>query len=57
LREVLVHLEHGHLVLAENLTQLVVGQDLASVLRILQIVGADVFPDLASRALSEEVAF
>jgi hypothetical protein len=31
--EVLVHLEHGHLLLAEDRLELVVGQDLALVLR------------------------
>jgi hypothetical protein len=43
----LVHLEHGHTVLAENRTQFVVGDDLALVLRILQIVLPDMIPDLA----------
>src|SRR5919112_440686 len=45
--EVLVHLEHGRLVLAEDLAELVVGQDLAAVLRVLQVVGLNVVPDLA----------
>ena len=35
LGKVLVHLEHGHLVLAENLLELVVSQDFAAVLWIL----------------------
>jgi hypothetical protein len=38
LREVLVHLEHGHLVLAKNLPELVVGQDLSAVLRVTHTV-------------------
>src|SRR4029079_14168925 len=46
-REVLVHLEHGHLVLAEDALELVVGQDLTAVLGVLQVVGLDVLPDLA----------
>jgi hypothetical protein len=37
LSEVLVHLEHGDLVLAEDLAERVVGQDLAAVLRVLQV--------------------
>src|SRR4051812_44211011 len=45
--EMLVHLEHGHLVLAEDALELVVGQDLAAVLRVLQVVGLDVVPHLA----------
>src|SRR3954466_7947435 len=45
--EMLVHLEHGHLVLAEDALELVVGQDLAAVLRVLQVVGLDVLPHLA----------
>src|SRR4051812_1189449 len=47
LREMLVHLEHGAAVLAEDLLQLVVCEDLPLVLRILEIVLADVVPDLA----------
>jgi hypothetical protein len=47
LRQVLVHLEHGHLVLAEHLAQLVVGQDLAAVLWVLQVVRLDVVLHLA----------
>jgi hypothetical protein len=35
LGEVLVHLEHGYPVLAKDLPELVVGQDLAAVLRVL----------------------
>ena len=35
LSEMLVHLEHGHFVLAKYLSELVVGQDLAAVLRVL----------------------
>src|SRR3954447_7952109 len=45
--EVLVHLEHGHLVLAEDALELVVGQDFTTVLRVLQVVGLDVLPHLA----------
>src|SRR5438067_2976517 len=45
--EVLVHLEHGHLVLAEDLRELAVREDLAAVLRVLQVVRADVLPDFA----------
>src|SRR4051812_39307965 len=44
---VLVHLEHGDLVLAEHLAQLVVSQDLAAVLWVLQVVRLDVVPNLA----------
>src|SRR5580693_10174657 len=40
--QVLVHLEHGHLVLAEDPPELVVGQDFAAVLRVLQTMRADV---------------
>src|SRR5215218_1762292 len=43
--EVLVHLEHGHLVLVEDPLELVVGQDLTAVLGALQVVGLDVVPD------------
>src|SRR3954471_8434879 len=45
--EMLVHLEHGHSILAKDLLELVVGQDLAAVLGVLQVVGLDVVPDLA----------
>src|SRR5277367_1736714 len=45
--EVLVHLEHGHLVLAEDSPELVIGHDFAAVLRVLQVMRADVLPDLA----------
>jgi hypothetical protein len=34
--EVLVHFEHGHLVLAEDLPEFVVAQDFAAVLRVLR---------------------
>src|SRR4051812_33328128 len=47
LREVLVHLKHGHLLLAEHRLQLGIRQDLAPVLRVLQLVLLDVGPDLA----------
>src|SRR5947209_980110 len=46
-REKLVHLEHRHFLFAEDGFELVVGQDLAPVLRILQIVLLDVNPELA----------
>src|SRR4051812_37605694 len=42
-----VHLENGHLVLAEDALELVVGQDLAAFLGVLQVMGLDVVPDLA----------
>src|SRR5438270_13880401 len=45
--EMLVHLEHCHLVRAEDFRELVVRQDLAAVLRVLQVVRADVLPDFA----------
>src|SRR5215468_5412044 len=47
LPEVLVQLEHGHLVLAEDLPEGVVGHDLAAVFRVLEVVALDVFPNLA----------
>jgi hypothetical protein len=50
--EVLVHLEHGHLVLAENPPELVIGHDFAAVLRVLQVVRADVPSDLAHHLTS-----
>src|SRR4051794_19407207 len=50
--EMLVHLEHGHLVLAEDALELVVGQDLAAVLRVLQVVGLDVVPHLTHHLAS-----
>src|SRR5436190_13339102 len=45
--EMLVHFKHGHLVLAEDPPELVVGQDFAAVLWVLQVVRADVLPHLA----------
>src|SRR5881398_628413 len=45
--QMLVHLEHRAAILAEDLPQLVVGDDLALVLRVLQIVLLDMVPDLA----------
>src|SRR5437868_6829443 len=45
--KVLVHLEHRHLVLAEDPSELFVRQDLASVLWVLQVVQANVLPHLA----------
>src|SRR4051794_40225620 len=47
LRQVLVHLEHRHLLLAEHRLQLVVRQDLAPVFRVLQIMLLDVLPNFA----------
>jgi hypothetical protein len=38
LGKVLVHLEHRHLVLAEDLRELVLRQDLAAVLWVLQLL-------------------
>src|SRR6185369_8041158 len=46
-RQMLVHLEHRAAILAENFSQLVVRDDLALVLRILEIVLLDMVPDLA----------
>src|SRR5690349_14991919 len=40
-------LEHRHLVLAEDLPEFLVGEDLTAVLRVLQIVRPDVVSDLA----------
>ena len=37
LGEVLVHFEHGHTVLAEHGLELLVGHDLALVLRVLEL--------------------
>ena len=48
LGEVLVHLEHGHPVLAEHRPELVVGHDLALVLRVLELVLLDVIPNAPS---------
>src|SRR3712207_8346522 len=39
--KVLVHLEHRHLLLSEDLLELVVGQNFAFVLRVLQVVLLD----------------
>src|SRR5829696_6191917 len=47
LGQVLVHLEHRHLLLAEHRLELFVGEDLALVLRVLQLVLLDVVPHLA----------
>jgi hypothetical protein len=52
--EVLVHFEHGHLVLAEDPPELVIGQDFAAV---LQIVRADVLPNLALGTASPSALF
>jgi hypothetical protein len=43
-REWLVHLEHGAAVLAEDLAELVVRNDFPLVLRVLQVVLANVMP-------------
>src|ERR687898_267790 len=45
--EMLVHLEHRDLLPAEDGLQFLVSQDLALVLRVLEIVGFDVLPHLA----------
>src|SRR3954463_11774004 len=42
--EVLVHLEHSHPVLAEDPPELIVRQDFAAVIWVLQVVRADVLP-------------
>ena len=47
-REVFVHLEHGHLVPAEDSAELVIGHDFAAVLRVLQVVRTDVLPGFCS---------
>ncbi len=47
LGDVIVNLEHGALVTAEHLLEIGIGQDLALILRILQVLGLDVIPDLA----------
>jgi hypothetical protein len=54
--EVLVHFEHGHLVLAEDLPELVVGQDFAAVLRVLQVVIRSAELVLATAAVSVTVS-
>src|SRR5690606_25146745 len=54
LREMLVHLEHRHAILAEDLPQLVIGNDLALVLRVLQIVLLDMVPDLADHLAARQ---
>lgn len=46
--DVLVHLEHGDLGLLEYGVHLGVANNLALVLRILQIIGLDVFPELVN---------
>src|SRR5215212_12085588 len=47
LGEMLVHLEHRHGLLPEDRFELVVGQDLTLVLRVLKIVALDGVPDPA----------
>jgi len=42
LGEVLVHLEHGHAILAEHGLEFLIGHDLALVLRVLKVVLLDV---------------
>src|SRR5882762_7074159 len=45
--KVLVHLEHRHRVLAEDPPEVIVRQNFASVLWVLQVVQANVLPHLA----------
>ena len=45
--EVLVHLEHAHLFLAENVPEFIVSQNFTAVPRVLQVVRADVLSHLA----------
>jgi hypothetical protein len=40
--EVLVHLEHGHLVLAEDPPELIIRQDFAAVIWVLEVVRAEI---------------
>jgi hypothetical protein len=47
LREEFIHLEHRRFLLAENLLQLVVSQDLPAVIRVLQLMRLDIFPHFA----------
>ena len=48
LGEVLVHFEHADLVFStKDSPKLLIGQDLSLVLRVLKIVGLDVFPYFA----------
>ena len=48
LREIFIHLEHAHLVLAaEYGPKLLIRQNLTLVRGILQVVGLDLLPDLA----------
>jgi hypothetical protein len=53
--EVFADLEHRHLVGVEDQAELVVGEDFAAVLRVLQIVRADVFPDLADHLAARQL--
>jgi hypothetical protein len=55
LGEVLVHLEHADLVLAsEHRLKLLVGHDLALVLRVLELVLLDVLPTTSGRGKGAE---
>src|SRR5687768_11763476 len=47
-RQMLVHLEHAAAVLAEDLAQLVVRHNFSFVLRVLQVVLANVIPNLGN---------
>ena len=53
-RQMLVHLEHAAAVLAEDLLQLVVRQDFSFVLRILQVVLANMIPDLRNHLAARQ---
>lgn len=44
-RDELCHLEHGHLVLAENDAELVISLDVALIRRILEIMLFDIVPE------------
>ena len=48
----LVHREHGHLVLAEDLLKRSIEENFAFVLRVLEILRLDVGPDLGDDLLS-----
>src|SRR4030095_14449029 len=52
--EMLGHREHRAAIFAENRTKLVVGDDLTLVLGILQIVLADMIPDLADHLAARQ---
>ena len=48
----LVHREHGHLVLTEDLLKRSIEENFAFVLRVLEILRLDVGPDLGDDLLS-----